>query len=333
MTDLENILPLWRELEEAGADYVLATVVAVEGSSYRKPGARMLLTDDGRRAGTVSGGCLESEVARRAWWLTSDGPVVERYSTLGDDGDLPYGSGCGGVVFILLERRNTAGPFIAALKAAFDARTPLAVATVLEGPQKGRRSYAGLLPTVNHSDSLHSFEPTTNDDTAFDDLAELALARGASIDRTLPIAGLQTRIWVDYRAARPGLCIFGAGDDARPLVHLARGLGWFVGVADGRSNLATKERFVRADAVSVLSIKSLPDQAAQQLAWLPTDAVVIMTHSNEQDARILASLLSGAPQNMPTYIGVLGPQRRTRELMAESARLLHLPADSDRLER
>src|ERR1035438_2629714 len=64
MNDLGQILPLWRELENSGVDYVLATVVAVEGSSYRKPGARMLLTDDGRRAGTVSGGCLESEVAR-----------------------------------------------------------------------------------------------------------------------------------------------------------------------------------------------------------------------------------------------------------------------------
>ncbi len=62
MNDLGNILPLWREVEETGADYVLATVVAVEGSSYRKPGARMLLTQDGRRAGTVSGGCLEAEV-------------------------------------------------------------------------------------------------------------------------------------------------------------------------------------------------------------------------------------------------------------------------------
>ena len=51
MTDLEHILPLWNELEAAGADYVLATVVAVEGSSYRKPGARMLLAQDGRRAG------------------------------------------------------------------------------------------------------------------------------------------------------------------------------------------------------------------------------------------------------------------------------------------
>jgi xanthine dehydrogenase accessory factor len=70
MTDLEHILPMWHELEAAGADYVLATIVAVEGSSYRKPGARMLLAQDGRRAGTVSGGCLEAEVARRAWWLT-----------------------------------------------------------------------------------------------------------------------------------------------------------------------------------------------------------------------------------------------------------------------
>ena len=64
MTDLENILPLWHELEAAGSDYVLATVVDVDGPSYRKPGARMLIAADGRRAGTVSGGCLEAEVAQ-----------------------------------------------------------------------------------------------------------------------------------------------------------------------------------------------------------------------------------------------------------------------------
>ena len=78
MTDLGPILSLWHQLEDAGADYILATVVAVEGSSYRKPGARMLLAQDGRRAGTISGGCLEAEVARRCWWLTSAGSVVER---------------------------------------------------------------------------------------------------------------------------------------------------------------------------------------------------------------------------------------------------------------
>ena len=143
MNDLGQILPLWRGLEDSGVDYVLATVVAVEGSSYRKPGARMLLAQDGRRGGTVSGGCLEAEVARRAWWLTAAGPVVERYSTLDDEDDRPYGSGCGGVVYLLLERRQTAGPLLTALENAFRARVPLAIATILEGPQIGARVLAG----------------------------------------------------------------------------------------------------------------------------------------------------------------------------------------------
>ena len=120
MTDLENILPLWHQLEAAGADYVLATVVDVEGPSYRKPGARMLIAQDGRRAGTVSGGCLESEVAKRAWWLTESSPVVRRYSTAADDGDVPYGSGCGGVVYVLLERRSTAALLLRELEATLE---------------------------------------------------------------------------------------------------------------------------------------------------------------------------------------------------------------------
>ena len=139
MTDLEKILSLWRELETAGADYVLATVVAVEGPSYRKPGACMLLAQDGRRAGTVSGGCLEAEVTQRAWWLTSQGPVVERYSTQDDGDERPYGSGCGGVAFLLLERKQTAGPLLKLLENAFNERTSLAIASILDGPYIGTR--------------------------------------------------------------------------------------------------------------------------------------------------------------------------------------------------
>ena len=104
MTDLERILPLWRKLEANAEDYALATVVEVQGSSYRTPGACMLITADGRHSGTVSGGCLEAEISRRAWWLTAHGPTIQRYSTAEEDGDLPYGSGCGGVIFVLLER-------------------------------------------------------------------------------------------------------------------------------------------------------------------------------------------------------------------------------------
>jgi xanthine/CO dehydrogenase XdhC/CoxF family maturation factor len=339
MNDIERILPLGRELEAAGADYVLATVVAVEGASYRKPGALMLLTPDGRRAGTVSGGCLEAQVASRAWWLTASGPCVQRYSTAEEDGERPYGSGCGGVVSLLLERRATAGPLLAALQQAFDRRAPLAVATALEGEQIGRRAFAGL-----EDDPAEGVQAVAD---PLQKLAERALASRKSIEKEISAGGIDARVWVDFRPARPGLWIFGAGDDAQPLLHLAKELGWFVAVADGRSHLATRERFPLADEVRVLPTGDLPAirsvsestsqpvsrSASQQVSsaspvanLLAQDAAVVMSHSFEQDARTLAALL--ALDSQPAYIGVLGPQRRTRELLAEAARLLGLPVDS-----
>lgn len=327
MTDLENILPLWHELESAEADYVLATVVEVDGPSYRKPGARMLIAADGRRAGTVSGGCLEAEVAKRAWWLTESGPVIGRYSTIADDGEMPYGSGCGGVVFVLLERRKTAAPLLRALESAFHARTPLAIATVLDGPQIGQRVFAGA--TI----SPDSFAPNTLK-SRLHELALVALQRQQSNDQRVSIAGSDTRIWVDYRPARPGLWIFGAGDDAKPILRLARELGWFVAVADGRSHLATRERFSAADQVILLPNSQMPSTGptgpAHLAALKSTDAAILVTHSFEQDSRILASLL--ARESLPAYLGVLGPQRRTREVLAEAARLLGLADTPERIE-
>jgi xanthine dehydrogenase accessory factor len=325
MTDLEHILPLWNELESAGADYVLATVVAVEGSSYRRPGARMLLAQDGRRAGTVSGGCLEAEVAKRAWWLTTNGPVVERYSTLDDDGDLPYGSGCGGVVYILLERRKTASPLLHALRSCWDVRKPLAIATVLEGPQIGQRVFARL-PAIDAAASHATSE------VQLQELAEEAFAEHASIDRQIQLDGVPTRAWADYRAARPGLWIFGAGDDARPLLKLARELGWFVAIADGRSHLATRGRFAAADEIRVLKTSELPNPFSNPVPLLSTDAAILMTHSFEQDSHILAALMDDAQEFPYAYVGVLGPQRRTREALAEAARLRGLTPDADQIE-
>ncbi len=332
MTDLEHILPLWNELEAAGSDYVLATVVAVEGSSYRKPGARMLLAPDGRRAGTVSGGCLEAEVTRRAWWLTDAGPVVERYSTLEDDGDLPYGSGCGGVVYILLERRKTASPLIHALKPAFERRMPLSIAVSLDGPNIGQRAFAGLPSTAESIDDNADLQAIALQ-AELQSLADESLRRRCSIDRVIQIGTTTTRAWADYRNARPGLWVFGAGDDAKPLVRFARELGWFVAVADGRSHLATPARFPLADQVVSLPIDELPESAVKHLPLLSSDAAILVTHSFEQDTRILASLLHASHNFSLAYVGVLGPQRRTREALAEAARLLGLAPNTDRIER
>ena len=141
MTDLIQLLPLWNALRATQTEYVLATVMDVEGSGYRKPGARMLISADGRRAGTISGGCLEAEVAKKAFWHTANGPVMRRYSTSSEDGEVPFGMGCGGVVHLLLERRATAGPLFEQLATAFAERQPLAIATVVEGDQIGQRCF------------------------------------------------------------------------------------------------------------------------------------------------------------------------------------------------
>jgi xanthine dehydrogenase accessory factor len=330
MTDLIRILALWRELEAARADYVLATVVAVEGSSYRKPGALMLLTADGRRIGTVSGGCLEARVASRAWWLTANGPTIQRYSTAEEDGDWPYGSGCGGVVFLLLERRSTAGPTLAALEQAFNRRDRLAVATVLDGAHLGRRAFACPEPESSESiNANHDASPTNEE--FLQALADRSLALCESIESKIVLGEAHARAWADYRPARPALAIFGAGDDAQPLLRLAKELGWFVSVADGRSRLPTRERFPLADDLFILPIEEIPGVAIERPAtafgnFRSEDAAVLMTHSFEQDSKILACLLSLATP--PAYIGVLGPQRRTRELLAEAARLLGSPSSA-----
>jgi xanthine/CO dehydrogenase XdhC/CoxF family maturation factor len=271
----------------------------------------------------------EAEVAKRAWWLTSNGPVVERYSTLDDDGDLPYGSGCGGVVYILLERRKTAALLLHALKAAWDVRKSLAIATVLDGLRIGERMFAPL-PSRDEAPPPVAGTNAT-EDFLLQALAEESFQRRASLDRRIQLDGVATRIWVDYRAARPGLWIFGAGDDARPLMRLARELGWFVAIADGRSHLATPTRFAVADSVQLLAIDRLPNPA-EHLPLLPSDAAVLMTHSFEQDSRILASLIADGDAFPFAYIGVLGPQRRTREALAEAARLLELAPAADRVE-
>lgn len=327
MNDIARILALWRELGILGADYVLATVVAVEGPSYRKPGALMLLTPDGRRAGTVSGGCLEAQVASRAWWLTANGPTIQRYSTADEDGERPFGSGCGGVIYMLLERRATADPLLAAVDEAFRRRVSMAAATVLEGPHIGQRACAFHERGTPESPA-QALEAAQVLEDRLQQLADRAAASRESIESEVEIDGVNARAWSNYRAARPGLWIFGAGDDAQSLLRMAKELGWFVAVADGRSHLATRERFPLADELHVLPMQdpSLVPGLETPLALghlHPEDAAVVMTHSFEQDSKILACLLSLDAQ--PGYIGVLGPQGRTHELLAEAAILRNLP--------
>jgi xanthine dehydrogenase accessory factor len=298
--ELRRIVRLW-ESEQAR---VLVTLVAARGSTYRGTGARLLLADSGRSIGTISGGCLESEVVRKAAWATRHGAVVEHYSTAIDDmAEIPYGLGCGGEVDLLLEPANT--PEAEALRAA--------LVNSLGGKL---RIVATWLPAVgipmqravwDEKGKLLFSSPTLPAGQTALPPADGAEIDGAAIDAA-EIFG--TEIYVERLTAPQRLICCGAGDDAQPLVECAAMLGWTVLVADGRPQLARPDRFPLAERVLVAS-------CAEDLELRPTDAVVVMTHSYEQDRSLLAGLL---PKPLG-YLGILGARHRSSLLLEEAATL------------
>ncbi|MFZ0279511.1 MAG: XdhC family protein [Candidatus Sulfotelmatobacter sp.] len=295
MSELRQIVELWRSARDHREEICLATIVEIEGSSYRKPGTRMLLTSGGGRAGTISGGCLEKEVQKKAWWLTRSGAVVQKYSTFVDeDSEIPYGLGCGGTVSVLLERGEPAHRTLSALEQSAQRRAAMVIVSVIDTKPVGCQ-----LILSESGDVL--FESAASE-------GSLVLARHALNEcRSLWSQGLRS-FFVDYVVPPTALLVFGAGDDAQPLVEFAYQLGWQVTVVDGRFHLATKERFPLAD--QVVTSRSLND-----LLLAERSAAVILTHSYEQDRAVLRALL---PRDL-AYLGILGPRCRTERLLTEIA--------------
>ncbi|WP_158615350.1 XdhC family protein [Acidipila sp. EB88] len=257
MGEIAQILALWRRAQSRGERVCLATVVHVEGSSYRKPGARMLVSAGGERAGTISGGCLEAEVSRKAWWLTANGSVVERYqSSFDDDGEgIAWGLGCGGTVWVLLDPKPAT--VLQALAQSFEQGVGAAVVSRLQAPA-GTRLIATEQERAAFSEELLQHGDPPPDRARLHAAALDALDRRqcSALDQHLvpndPAPDTAPAFFVEYLAPPPRLSIFGAGDDARPIARFAEALGWRVAVADGRSHLLRQERFPEAAELRLL---------------------------------------------------------------------------------
>jgi xanthine dehydrogenase accessory factor len=292
MVERERIVEMASRDERQAS--VLVTLVATDGSSYRKPGARLLVLD-GEHAGTISGGCLESEVVKRAPWSVRLGAVVERYSTVFDDtSDIPYGLGCGGTVDLLLEPSGTL-EYTALLDA-------------IKGSLKGKPSVViTFLPNEN-SPMLRAVLSATGEIVfSSDALTEVEINTAQ--------AGKVQNAFVERLAAPQRLIILGAGDDAMPIVEIASLLGWNITVVDGRPQLARAERFPKAQRVLAVRAGLLAD-----VGITAEDAVVLITHSFEQDREWLAAVLPIAPR----YLGVLGAKHRSSLLVSEVSALTGL---------
>lgn len=323
MSGLNTFLDALLAEREAGREAVLATVVKVEGSAYRRPGARMLVSRFGRPEGTISGGCLEAEVAKKAWWLTEAGPALRSYSTAeADDASeeaLSFGLGCNGKVHVLFERLP-AGPcaLVDALLSVRDRQQPAAIATVIvssgaAAPRLGERLC--LMPGQEAAGEL--LRSVLVEQISAD--LQQTLLRGKSSRGLYPNGLGEVEVLLEYLPPVRRLVIFGAGHDAQPLVRMAKLLGWHVTVIDGRAHFARAERFAEADQVLVGDV----EQPFDYHELVRGAAVAVMTHSLVQDAHWLKGVL----HSEPCYVGQLGPRERTERLLAGIHEQLAKPQD------
>lgn len=287
---------------ETTDDAILATVVDVEGSGYRRPGARMLIGRDGYAIGTVSGGCLEADVLERAKKVVETGePTIIRYDTTKDeDSVFGLGMGCRGIVRILLEIVTKDSPIIEIIRNAVEKRKRTVIATVISGDDSGLRVYENdeLLGEFKTSGAAFAIETVGGVEYFFENIAPPLM-----------------------------LFVFGAGHDALPLIRFAKEIGWQVTAIDHRPAFTIKERLGDADAI----INKDPREFAADFPAGENQAAVIMTHNFERDREILPALLRA---NL-TYVGALGPKTRTDKILAqysfteEELSVLHAPVGLD----
>lgn len=289
----------------------LATIIRVSGSSYRRPGARMLVAGDGRTWGGVSGGCLEKDVARRGRQVIDSGVAdLRRYDTT-DDFDSGAALGCAGLIEIFIERLSAEnpGPF-PALRTAQVHRQTIPLATIIKpsanGPPAGTR--------IDLKDAT-SFLNKSLSEFAESGIGGMRSCEGAEV-------------FFELHRPPQSLVLFGGGPDVVPVVAIAKALGWHVTVIASHATVGYRDRFSTADRVAV----GTEDDPFGAIAIEPDSAVVLMTHNYPRDLQLLPSLLA-----IPLkYLGILGPRRRAERLVLEcpgvapdAIQQLHAPVGLD----
>lgn len=299
-----SLLGYFRARAAAREPLVLATVIGTEGSTYRKPGAQMLLAGDGSSMGLLSGGCLETDLAERARRVleTSRAEIATYDARTSDDPIWGLGLGCEGAMRILLSRLDTANgyqPFAFIAECAANHRVG-ATALVIDSNRPDYR-----LGHSWNSDSTDGAPPVRQ----VIERCRRRAVEGGFETASVRSGDLSLTAFICAPDLPPRLLILGAGPDATPVVEIANLLGWRVTVGDHRPAYVTRDRF--PEYVALVELE--PQRLLAEVPLADFDAAVVMSHNLESDARYLRAL---AASRMP-YIGLLGPAARRRRLLAD----------------
>ncbi|HVZ97062.1 MAG TPA: XdhC/CoxI family protein [Chitinophagaceae bacterium] len=301
MKELNDIIQAYEKAVLQNKQTALATVVKVEGSSYRRPGARMLVTEDGVITGAVSGGCLEGDALKKAQFaMQQQQNKLEIYDTT-DEGDSRLGVqlGCNGIVYILFEpvkQDDPNNPVQLLRKIAQHRKDAVLITGFNENkyaPQPGTYFF------------INEPESSLNNEIELNKEGTRVLETGETIISKVE----NNSVLFQFIPPAIQLLIMGAGNDAQPLTEMASILGWNIIVADGRQAHAAIQRFPKANKVSITSPADILTAAEID----DQTAMVIMTHNYNYDIAALQQII----KTNCRYIGLLGPKKKLHKMLNE----------------
>jgi xanthine dehydrogenase accessory factor len=313
MKEFRTILQEYKKIDFSQRKAALATVVKVRGSSYRSPGARMLIMDDGKWVGSISGGCLEGDALRKARQVMTDKqPVTVTYDTREESNqNLGIGLGCNGVIDVLIEpvdpadNDNPTRFFESIIKM----NAPVALATIFS--HSNPTAIGKKLLITPGATKLHNLEDDKLEYLISADLEKLFDSKKSEA-KVYHTQGNETEVFIEMIQPSVSLIIFGGGFDARPVSQLAKSLGWEVTITDECVAHIAPLFFPTADNLSLCH----RDFVDRDFHITPYTACVLMSHNYEYDRDVLKKLLkSEAP-----YIGILGPRKRFDKMLSDFSR-------------
>jgi xanthine/CO dehydrogenase XdhC/CoxF family maturation factor len=320
MIEVQAIINAFDEANARGERCALATVVSVEGSSYRGPGARMLVCESGLSMGMISAGCLESDVIEHAKRVikTNLKKLVE-YDTTSTSDEIVWGLGlgCNGIVRVLVEPLAPQSSFVDALRRSIALQAdvaPIVVATVFQHSPSSSTPTSAQIEIGSRliidengeaSGDLSSSEPGL----AIAGDMRAAVREDASGVHVYEWDGGTTKVFIETLRPPVQLVVFGAGLDAVPIIELAHGLGWQTEVVDPQARPASSARFSQADKVTL----ARPETVSEEVRVTPRTLALLMSHNYAHDQALLKFLLASPAR----YIGVMGSRKRTERMLNE----------------
>jgi xanthine dehydrogenase accessory factor len=302
MKEIKQIVEAYQKIDFSQNRAALATVVRVEGSSYRRTGARMLVMESGEWIGGISGGCLEGDALKKARLAMSQNKAtLITYDTSDDD---PYqigvGLGCNGIIDVLITPLDPLNELnaVSQIRHCLDQRTPNVIVTVTALNKTHETIQLGQVFRFDSPEYFSGIFPLEAIKEMVIKEIQGALATTKSVSQTYTLTdGLTISLFIEVIPPAVQLYVFGSNYDVYPMVRMAKELGWKV-IVICNPNKMHASLFATADAVMPKDYVPVIDKYT---------AAISMCHDYETDYRNLQTLL----KTDISYIGLLGPKKRT----------------------